>query len=441
MTSPPLPTARAATPHAQVRREAQTRWPSAPRRSYFPRWRAYRRDLCAGSCRLSHLATRASTLDGDSAPPPPPSTPSLSASLPPTSLLPLITPMTTFPSDDFVTGQGAGWRAGYLAGILAERRRAEGGGGGSNPGSPLLGSLMDEWSGLFEAEVLPRMDPTSRAILAQVNRAGRDAVRLPAGLACAGRTVGVPLKLVDFVGSVERLAWAKANGCPWVAHTCRLVAVGGDLEALLWARAHGCPWHAGAWRLAALGGHLDVVRWLMATWADVNYTSPHDGTTAVYVAAYNGYLDVVGLLIDAGANVNITNNTGVTPLYVAAQQGRLDVVRRLISAGADVEIAPTETGATPLLVAADLGHLDVVVLLIVAGADVNTACTDTGTTPLLEATQNGHADVVERLLSAPGVDVNQALWNGATPLSIALLLGHAEVVEALRAAGATEPHG
>ena len=69
------------------------------------------------------------------------------------------------------------------------------------PGSPLLGSLMEEWSGLFEGEVLPRMDPTSRAVLAQVNRAGRDAVRLsPADLACAGRTVGVKLKLVDFSG-------------------------------------------------------------------------------------------------------------------------------------------------------------------------------------------------------------------------------------------------
>jgi hypothetical protein len=40
--------------------------------------------------------------------------------------------MTTSPSDDFITGQGAGWRAGYLAGVMAERRRAGGGGGGSN---------------------------------------------------------------------------------------------------------------------------------------------------------------------------------------------------------------------------------------------------------------------------------------------------------------------
>jgi len=57
--------------------------------------------------------------------------------------------MTTSPSDDFVNGQGAGWRAGYLAGVMAERHR----GGGSNPGSPLLGSLMENWSSLFEPGV------------------------------------------------------------------------------------------------------------------------------------------------------------------------------------------------------------------------------------------------------------------------------------------------
>jgi hypothetical protein len=149
--------------------------------------------------------------------------------------------MTTSPSDDFITGQGAGWRAGYLAGVMAERRRAEGGGGGSNPGSPLLGSLTEDWSGLFEAEVLPRMDPTSRAVLAQVNRAGRDAVRLATDLACspAGRTVGVPLKVADFVWSVGQLAWARENGCPWEARTCIFVAKGGNLETLQWARAHG----------------------------------------------------------------------------------------------------------------------------------------------------------------------------------------------------------
>ena len=42
------------------------------------------------------------------------------------------------------------------------------------------------------------------------------------------------LKLVDFCGSVERLAWAKDNGCPWEARTCAYIATGGQLEVLVW---------------------------------------------------------------------------------------------------------------------------------------------------------------------------------------------------------------
>jgi len=141
--------------------------------------------------------------------------------------------MTTSPSDDLITGHGAGWRAGFLAGERAAIRRAGGGrdggaaGGLNAPGSPLLGRPLVEFPALFEAEVLSRMSPTDRAVLAQVDRAGRDAVRLPVDLACAGRTVGVKLKLVDFVQSAGRLAWAQANGCPWEARTCALVAFGG----------------------------------------------------------------------------------------------------------------------------------------------------------------------------------------------------------------------
>jgi hypothetical protein len=48
------------------------------------------------------------------------------------------------------------------------------------------------------------------------------AVRLPR----AEKSAGVPLKLVDFVESGRRLAWGKANGCPWVANTCTVIARG-----------------------------------------------------------------------------------------------------------------------------------------------------------------------------------------------------------------------
>jgi hypothetical protein len=54
-------------------------------------------------------------------------------------------------------------------------------------------------------------------------------------------------KVEDFVGSVERLEWAKANGCLWEEGTCSAVAEYGDLAVLQWARgqASPCPWDEG----------------------------------------------------------------------------------------------------------------------------------------------------------------------------------------------------
>ena len=49
-------------------------------------------------------------------------------------------------------------------------------------------------------------------------------------------------KITDFVSSVERLAWAHSNGCPWTVATCAVLAKGGHLEALQFARERGCPW-------------------------------------------------------------------------------------------------------------------------------------------------------------------------------------------------------
>jgi len=86
-------------------------------------------------------------------------------------------------------------------------------------------------------------------------------------LPCAGKSRGVPLKLVEFVGSVARLAWAKSNGCPWRVVTgarglttgvtvCTFIAKGGSVEALRWARERGCPWTVTTCAWAAMGGHL-----------------------------------------------------------------------------------------------------------------------------------------------------------------------------------------
>ena len=66
--------------------------------------------------------------------------------------------------------------------------------------SPLLEELRD----VFLAEVLPRLHPEARAVLAQVCRPWLAAV-LASGLPRAGKSEGVPLRVVNFLGSVGRL--------------------------------------------------------------------------------------------------------------------------------------------------------------------------------------------------------------------------------------------
>ena len=116
------------------------------------------------------------------------------------------------------------------------------------------------------------MDPIDRTFLAQAGGACRAAVAasdLPrAGTrqeVLEGRRVWVVThKRRDFCTSVERLAWAKANGCPWDELLCMFVAHGGRLAVLGWAREHYCPWDARTCACAAQGGHLEVLQWARA---------------------------------------------------------------------------------------------------------------------------------------------------------------------------------
>ena len=60
-----------------------------------------------------------------------------------------------------------------------------------------------------------RLDPTDLALMRRVNRGFRSAVESSSDLPRAGVSEGVPLEVSQFVGTVELLAWAKADGCPW----------------------------------------------------------------------------------------------------------------------------------------------------------------------------------------------------------------------------------
>jgi len=89
--------------------------------------------------------------------------------------------------------------------------------------SPLLEGLRGgELPEVFAAKVLPRLDFTDLAMFGRVGKASRTAV-VSSGLPRAGATMEVPLQLEQVVGSVERLAWARENGCPLVPQTCGCV--------------------------------------------------------------------------------------------------------------------------------------------------------------------------------------------------------------------------
>jgi hypothetical protein len=125
--------------------------------------------------------------------------------------------------------------------------------------SPLLGAgLLEKLPEVLAAEVLPRLPPADLSMFARVGPASRAAV-VASGLPRAGTTKGVPLKIRKFVGSVELLAWAKENDCPWVARTCNAIARRGNLQVLRRARELDCPWSLWTCSYAARGGHLEVL--------------------------------------------------------------------------------------------------------------------------------------------------------------------------------------
>ena len=165
--------------------------------------------------------------------------------------------------------------------------RADGnsGYGGSVHMFPLLDRLREELPEVLECFVLPELDKTDLAMLARAGREWRATV-VSSNLPRARRIAGSRLMLHAFCGSVQRLAWAKANGCPWNHNTCAYAAKGGRLHVLQWAREHGCPWSLRTCARAAEGGYLDVLRWAR------EHDCPWNEWTCG-LAARGGHLDVL----------------------------------------------------------------------------------------------------------------------------------------------------
>jgi len=149
--------------------------------------------------------------------------------------------------------------------------------------------------------VLERLDPTSRTLFGQVGKACRTAVlgsglpRLPTGVTARVR---VRVQVVeDICMSVERLAWAKANGYQWTEVNGRAVvrfaAKGGRLDLLRWGWKHRCLSMETIYSAAAEGGQLETLRW-------AREQRPLFDTTACTAAAAGGNLKMLRLLREHG---------------------------------------------------------------------------------------------------------------------------------------------
>jgi hypothetical protein len=188
--------------------------------------------------------------------------------------------MTT---EDNITNLALGGSGGHGDGNGEEN--GNNGDGGSDDTFPLLDRLLEELPEILERFVLPALDPADLAMLARTARLWRAAV-VSSNLPRAGSTAGPRLKLKTFCVSVQRLAWANANGCPWNVITCAYIAGLGQVEVLQWAREHSCPWNPNTCAFAAEGGHLVLLRWARDqgcpwnTWTCAN-------------AAGGGHLDVL----------------------------------------------------------------------------------------------------------------------------------------------------
>jgi len=139
--------------------------------------------------------------------------------------------------------------------------------------------------------------------------------------AFAGRALGVPIKLKDFCTTVERLAWANANGCPTrdTPNTCRYAAAGGHVEVLRFAREQlQCPWDVTKLYHAALFGHLAVLRWAQ------EHGCPLDSSSSrmTRCAAQGGHLEVLKWLREHDCPWDSMT------CFLAAQGGHLDVLQR-----------------------------------------------------------------------------------------------------------------
>jgi ankyrin repeat protein len=238
---------------------------------------------------------------------------------------------------------------------------------------------------------------------------------------------------------------------------------------------------------AAQQGDVESARILLAAGANVNDSTPEDGS-ALVVATASGHEKLALFLLEKGADPNAKDGYGIAPLHYALHEGLLviagarrsetdrfgwlrpdmpELVKGLLAHGADPNARieknlPTYdhpfiarsngndhpqidlAGATPLVLAAASGDVGSMRILVEGRADPKLA-TPEGVTPLLAAaglgTERGIREEKSALEAAKlavllGADVNATKEDGRTALHAAASLGWNDMIQFLAEKGA-----
>ena len=278
------------------------------------------------------------------------------------------------------------------------------------PGEDSAPALFEFGTAFLKQEVLGRLDLADRASLLETCRSGRDLVK-DAGLdpSTSGR-----LQLKDFVGSVERLAWARDHGCPMDTTVCATVALHGQLDVLKWAVEQGLPWDALTTAAAAEGGHLDVLKWARekgCPWLCWTIES----------AAEHGHLEVLMWARERGCEWS--------PLAcsLAARGGHLQVLRWLRDESVHGKGSVCPWNAWTTEEASKAGHVEVLRWAYQIGG-----CSINATRCIKRAVENGRLEVLKYLW-----EQNPDFFDGIAEVwRMAGVCGQIEVLRWLFAVGA-----